>query len=130
MKILTIILFTALFCASCASGQKDSANDSEVMRLSSANSFFKVGKFFAVNLDSNPTTGYEWSATDYDKNIIELVDVKHTPTNTGRVGTGGVTELKFLAKASGKTGLKLIYSRQWEKDVKPIKEVAFNINVE
>jgi inhibitor of cysteine peptidase len=72
----------------------------------------KVGKLFIVELDSNPSTGYQWM-TEFDSKFLQLVE-KEYRSSTNLVGAGGVDRFKFKALSSGVTNLRMVYKRPFE----------------
>lgn len=91
----------------------------------------KVGKTFDVTLKSNPTTGYQWQVVQINDKVLEQVGTpQYTPnSNSAIVGAGGEETFTFRPLQSGKTTLKLAYSRPWEKGQKPGKTYSMTINV-
>lgn len=93
----------------------------------------KTGETFTVALESNPTTGYGWAldgkedATVVRKVSDEFVGKPHPP---GMVGVGGTERWTFQAAKPGKTALRFIYRRPWEKDVAPVRERTVQVLVE
>ena len=76
---------------------------------------------FQIELDANPTTGYNWTIVDTATGIISLIDNHFKETSkTARIGAPGKQQFHFKANSIGKMELKLIYHRPWEKDVAPI----------
>jgi len=84
----------------------------------------KNNPVLTFQLPSNPTTGYSWFLTSYDKNLLTLIKhqyfSKSTCENHGKspVGIGGYEVWQFKAtktalKAPQITYIKLIYVRPW-----------------
>jgi|TARA_B100000959_G_C14977515_1_gene622137 predicted secreted protein len=86
-------------------------------------------RVFNIELQSNPTTGYEWSLTMNPEGIISRKSKNYTSSASGRVGVGGIMSWTLASKKIGATTLTFKYHRPWEKDVEPTREVVFNINV-
>jgi len=86
-------------------------------------------RVFTIQLQSNPTTGYEWSLAIEPEDIVSFKSKNYTSGESGRVGVGGTMTWSLSTKKIGKTTLKFSYHRPWEKDVEPTREVMFNINV-
>lgn len=84
------------------------------------------GQILAITLESNPTTGYTWEAAEFDEHILRQVGDQFQPESSAP-GAGGVQTLSFEAVNSGKTSLKLVYHKPWEKNVEPLK--IFSIEV-
>ena len=87
------------------------------------------GDTFTVQLVSNPTTGYQWQfgTPPYDETVMILRGDKYIRPQEQLAGAPGKRSLSFLAEGSGRTGLRLIYVRPWEKNRPPAKE--FNLMV-
>jgi predicted secreted protein len=74
-----------------------------------------VGEQFAIDLDSNPSTGYQWVLVGSLPPWLELVGTTYTPTNPGMVGGGGVEKWTFRATGVGNNGIVMLeYMRPWE----------------
>ena len=88
------------------------------------------GDTFTVTLVSNPSTGFQWQfgTPPYDETVMILRGDKYIqPQEQLAAGAPGKRRLSFLAEGSGRTGLRLIYVRPWEKNHPPAKE--FNLMV-
>jgi inhibitor of cysteine peptidase len=82
-----------------------------------------------VVLKGNPTTGYTWDVASVDQEILKQVgETKFKPDRKTR-GSGGNIILSFEAEKAGKTSLKLIYHRSFEKDRSPIKVFEIKVTV-
>ncbi len=89
-----------------------------------------TGDEFTIVLESNPTTGYLWRfAAPYDELIILLKGDRYISPSEELCGAPGKRSLTFIAQESGRTGLKLIYVRPWEKNQPPEKEFHLMILV-
>ncbi len=82
-----------------------------------------------IALKANPTTGYKWTLSEPDSTMIIQVGTDSFEADSKIIGAGGIQTFHFKIFASGKTRLKLIYHRPWEKDKKPLDSyiVFFNI---
>ena len=87
------------------------------------------GDTFTIQLVSNPTTGYLWQfgTPPYDESVMILRGDKYIRPEEQLCGAPGKRSLSFLAEGSGRTGLRLIYVRPWEKNRAPAQE--FNLMV-
>jgi inhibitor of cysteine peptidase len=85
----------------------------------------KSNPVLTFQLPSNPTTGYSWFLTSYDKSLLTLIKHQYFPVSAGKkdakplVGAGGYEVWQFKAtqnalKAPQITYVKLIYARPWE----------------
>ena len=90
-----------------------------------------AGKEFVITLDANVTTGYEWQLTKpIDDSLIKLVHSEYVPDKTGLVGSGGKSIWTFKAVRSGKTQISFKYIRPWEKDIPPVKEAVYIVDIQ
>jgi inhibitor of cysteine peptidase len=89
----------------------------------------KVGQNFVISLDSNPTTGYEWTPV-YDQVILKLVsgEYKAASNPQGLVGAGGQQVFTFSPIKSGETLVKMVYKRPWEQDAAETRLFIVTIN--
>ena len=91
----------------------------------------QVGKEFVITLDANATTGYEWQlANPIDDSLIKLMCSEYVPDKTGLVGSGGKSIWTFKAVRSGKTQISFKYIRPWEKDIPPVKEAVYIVDIQ
>jgi inhibitor of cysteine peptidase len=85
---------------------------------------------FVVSLPANPTTGYQWSIVEFDKNLLTL-SASHFETNkTDRIGAGGDMIFTFLLLPNKNypkhTEIKFKYARSWEQNTGMTKSVTVN----
>ena len=73
----------------------------------------EVGGSFTLSLDSNPSTGYTWTA-HFDGQLLELVDTRFEPSSD-LLGAPGVETFEFRAVQGGDTVVTLVYERTWEE---------------
>lgn len=79
-----------------------------------------AGEPFAIELSSNPTTGYHWSVqTAPDPNVAKYQTSDYVASQTGLLGSGGKEYLIFESTGVGKTTVTLKYARDFEKDPNP-----------
>jgi len=82
----------------------------------------KTGDKLEITLDGNPTTGYIWEKVEGDTaTLAQQGDYKYTPAKPLLVGSGGNFVFSFQGATSGKTKLRFIYHRTFEKNVAPVK---------
>ena len=83
---------------------------------------------FSVNLNSNPTTGYQWILTSYDKYLLKLNASQFMASKSRLLGASGVTIFNFSVlegvKRPQATVIKFVYRRPWESNTGTIKEVT------
>jgi inhibitor of cysteine peptidase len=86
----------------------------------------KVGDTFAVELNSNPSTGYRWIA-EFDSKFLQLDKQDyHSPTNL--LGAGGIDRFEFKALFRGVINLRMVYKKPFE-DLS-IEEKNFQVTIE
>jgi len=111
-----LIVMALLFLVACTAS---SVNVMVVKSENDSGTTFEMnrGDTLAVVLKANPTTGYEWSVVDVDAVVLKEIDVAYErdPVSSGIVGSGGKFSARFVAKEAGRTDLRLIYSRSFEK---------------
>ena len=76
----------------------------------------KVGRIFAIRMESNPTTGYGWQLSKALDNKISLVTNAFIPPDSKLCGAGGHEVWTFKAIEQGQAEISMQYVRPWEKD--------------
>jgi len=90
-----------------------------------------AGDRLEIALEGNPTTGYVWEKVEGDNAILSPQgDYKYTPAEPLLVGSGGKFAFTFLGAATGKTKLRIIYHRTFEKNVAPAKTFEIKVIVQ
>ncbi len=75
------------------------------------------GDEFAIVLESNPTTGYQWKlAEELETEIVVLVQTEYEAPDTELLGAGGEEKWTFKAENVGETTITLAYVRPWEEE--------------
>jgi inhibitor of cysteine peptidase len=89
-----------------------------------------IGKTFTIALDANATTGYNWSQTTKDTNVVVYVDNAYVAEarDPQVVGGGGTDTFTFKAVGKGTTTITLAYARPWES-VPPAKTRTITVTV-
>ncbi len=88
-----------------------------------------VNQEFAIALDSNPTTGYNWE-TSYDDSILSLVESRYEigkQAKEGLDGAGGTQNFRFKALKTGKAEITVTYKRSWETDF--AEQKVFSVDI-
>jgi len=121
--LLAGILLVALTLAACNPSVPSYSDDSRPINTG-------VGQEFAIELASNPTTGYSWGV-DFDSKILSQVSKDYSSSAPpGMVGAGGSDKFVFKALAAGTTDLKFKYYRSFEPStVPPIETKTFKVTV-
>lgn len=84
----------------------------------------RVGEQFVVELESNPTTGYQWQP-DFDPAALRLVGRDFSLARAAvdaAVGGGGVERFRFEALAAGVSRLSFAYRRSWEPGARDLAQ--------
>jgi predicted secreted protein len=97
----------------------------------------KEYQVFAIELEGNATTGYQWTAKDYDKNLLDLIGgepdyvIHSTGTTTEQmVGVGGTYVFRFMTKGQiGETTIKLANERSWETTEAPAETFELKVRI-
>ena len=73
------------------------------------------GSVITICLDSNPTTGYDWTAV-LNGDCVELTrdEYKQDPSEPGMAGVGGYQYYDFTAVRPGTATITFTYARSWE----------------
>lgn len=88
-----------------------------------------IGETLEVVLSGNPTTGYVWDVASLDRDILkEVGETEFKPDREAR-GSGGKMIMRFMSQAAGKTSLRLIYRRPFEKGKPPAKVFEVTVSV-
>jgi inhibitor of cysteine peptidase len=131
MKRITFVLcLAAVAClvaamAGCGSGTRVYTRDQTSITAS-------VGEQFIIELQSNATTGYQWSlAKPLDTAVIKKVGSRYIPPGSsgGTVGAGGVEQWTFQGVGKGTTTIVMGYSRPFEKGTPPTQTVTFDVTI-
>ena len=74
-----------------------------------------LGKEFAISLESNPSTGFEWW-TKYDPNYLELMNSTFINgyEKSGLLGVQGTQMFTFNARSAGNTEVIMLLLNPWK----------------
>lgn len=89
------------------------------------------GTLFSINIESNPTTGYEWS--EYGNMPYGIIPAGHKYIQKkgakDMAGFPSIDRRVYRAEEAGLYHFVLQYSRSWETDVPPVKYIVCTITV-
>lgn len=107
-------------------------NSLEIVSFEESSRFFLTQDQCGLNvrLESNPTTGYQWSYALSDEDFLRCDAEEYIADPAQAVGSGGVWSARF-ASTGNKAGfveLHLRYARPWEEDA-PAKEHTLHLFV-
>ena len=128
--IIRLLVIIALCCFICPHVAAD--NESYTMSDNNSDISVEIEGTFGISLESNPTTGYEWDAKEYDHSVLELVNTGYESAENQTppvVGAGGLQKWTFKGLKDGETTLKLVYLRSWEDEDSAVNEYLLHITV-
>ena len=85
----------------------------------------QVGDEFVIELEGNPTTGYDWQL-NFDPDKLTLLSQQYKQKSSA-VGAAGVQHSKFTASSPGQTTIHAVYKRSWEAN--SLEEHNFTVNI-
>ncbi len=116
-KLILLLTFTLVIALSSCSYKKDSKifllekdSDGKTVKMN-------LNDKIIVILKNNPTTGYSWTITRRDSRMLKFIRKVYDPTKPIVPGSGGKDYFEFYCVKEGINRLKLVYSRQWKKDI-------------
>ena len=102
----------------------------EVFTANDTNITVTAGEQFTISLESNPTTGYNWSVRIPEGGEkIMIISSEYAKSKSGKIGEGGEQLWRFKTIGTGEVKLELSYIRPWKKK-EPSKTLMFNVKVE
>ena len=85
---------------------------------------------FTVTLEANPTTGYQWSVVQFDKQLFTLSKSHYQRSTTNLIGAGGEMNFTFSLNTGRsypkQTNMVFNYARSWESGSSTAKNVTVN----
>jgi inhibitor of cysteine peptidase len=85
---------------------------------------------FVLVLPANPSTGFQWTVEQYDKNLLTLSGSTYEKPKTNLVGAGGQIHFTFTLQKGknfpANTEIQLRYARSWEPKSATVKRVTIN----
>ena len=125
-----IILFA--LCAAMLGGCSTPSGKKEILlteRDADRPLTLAAGDSFAVELKSNPTTGYRWQAASprSGEALLKPERDDFIAPQGELCGAPGKQRLTFTVREPGQTTLRLVYIRPWEKPLRPV--AAFQVPV-
>lgn len=86
---------------------------------------------YEVFLDANASTGFTWSYTMDNKDVVKEVGKEYiAPTDTELIGASGKQKFIYEGLKAGQVTLTFVYSRSWEKDVPPAETKTIDLLVD
>ncbi len=83
----------------------------------------KAGDTFTINLDSNATTGFQWTvqAKIANESVLSQIAHDYVAPNGKALGQAGTEQWTFKAVNAGTTTVSLSYDRTWEGGEKGVR---------
>jgi inhibitor of cysteine peptidase len=86
----------------------------------------KIGEVFTIELESNPTTGYQWQE-NFDESKVKLLK-KDINLASKKIGGSATEVFTFQSLAIGQTKICFEYKRVWENE--GIESIEISLNSE
>lgn len=114
-KPMKLVLLGACMAAFVACAVGCTAAQGTAVEVTDGRAQFSQGEL-EVQLDANPTTGYEWTCAIEGDAVTAEGDnyVASGDGNEPKAGEGGVQLFAFKASGSGEATLTFTYARSWE----------------
>ncbi len=87
-----------------------------------------AGERFVIELESNRSTGYQWSATSSDETVVRQESSEYVAPESDALGAPGQERFVFVAEAPGSATLTLLYARGFE-DGADAQQVVYTVTV-
>jgi inhibitor of cysteine peptidase len=87
-----------------------------------------AGSQFVVALESNPTTGYEWTVASID-GAATMVKSQYVAPKGNAMGAAGTQRLTFAAGPAGTSTVHLVYARSFAPD-EPGQQLTFTVDAQ
>ncbi|MFP4655465.1 MAG: protease inhibitor I42 family protein [Methanohalobium sp.] len=129
LAILAILISTMfLGCLDSEPSTDGTQNISITINDSNKTINAEIGDFLILELEENPTTGFQWELNSTDG--LVLVNDTYIPDKDGedKVGVGGTHTWTFKVSDTGNQQIRGVYKRPWENVNGDGKR--FNLNIE
>ena len=87
------------------------------------------GSKVTIELEENPTTGFQWIINGLDEVFLVLEGDAFLVGDQMGLGAGGVRRFFFRAKGTGCTSLSLINKRAWDSDDEAIGNFKLAVRI-
>lgn len=124
--VMSVIILAPPFLLCCSKAQVPvQLTEKDTCRMVEIN----AGDILEISLRGNPTTGCTWEVDTFDHAVLKQVGEMEFKADRKARGAGGKFTLRFEAISPGKTLLRLIYHRPFEKDISPVNTFEATISV-
>jgi len=123
-KMVFVLFILPLFILSLSSCAASADNLPDGVSIS--------GETLTIELEENPTTGFSWSYSLSDKDVIHLVEDGYTADSDDPnvVGGGGIHEYKFEGLKAGEATIIFDYYKSWEGVESAEEHIEYVVTVE
>ena len=120
--VLPILTACVLAIGACNSTPQGVAENAVMVGLADSGKLVRLepGQQLVVQLNSNPTTGYQWRINETIDRAVLLPDAtrfSQTSAEKSRSEEVGTQYLRFVAQQPGRTNLSLVYTNPRSGDV-------------
>lgn len=131
LALMTLVVALALSLATCGLGDDDGAEGGVRVDDEDAGSVVRLapGEMLVVELDGNPSTGYNWFVESVDERVLRQEGEPEFEAERDLPGSPGIVTLRFVAVAEGSTTLALAYYRDFEPGVAPVRTYQIAVEV-
>ncbi len=84
------------------------------------------GDTVTIELDENPTTGYNWNLSTPDPQMIQVQANDYRMASTA-MGGGGMRKIELQATGTGSTIINLNYTRPWSGEMSETFRVQLQV---
>ena len=74
----------------------------------------RQGDVVSIQLEENPTTGFQWAVDHLDAETLELTSSDYTRPSSAVMGSGGERTFSLTAKKPGTAPVALKLWREWQ----------------
>jgi len=88
-----------------------------------------AGDDFVIELESNPSTGYDWTAESSDTAVVSEVGDEYVQPDTDLLGAPGTQRFVFHPGGAGSATLTLRYARSFQPDDPDARQLSYTVTV-
>jgi inhibitor of cysteine peptidase len=141
IAVLACVVLTAAACSdddsssaprrtstSTSAGPSDACEGCPVFGESDTTIEVASGDDFVIELESNQTTGYQWTATSSDEAVVREESNEYVAPSSDALGAPGTERFVFAPGSAGSATLTLLYSRSFE-DGADARQIVYTVTV-
>jgi predicted secreted protein len=133
MTYITAVVFLLAGLATCRAADLRPPQLLPTVKVTRANHKQTVkavkGQSLAIELEGNPSTGYDWHFTSLDRSRLELIDRSEQPRFAQRLGSPALLVFNLKTLGPGVTTVKMAYFRSWEGSSTAREFLEFTLDV-